>query len=173
MKKVFKKNNKGFTLIELLIYMGISTIIVVVLTSFMADVLKNAAKTKITKEVQQNARFITAKITQEIRNAQSINIDTFDLTLNNKTLFSLKDDGVYYDDDVSDADPALKLTSNQVKINRDADPNDPTQYNSQFKPVSGTVFIKLTVEQASPNARRSESSQITLSSAAVPRASLY
>ena len=42
----------GFTLIELIVYMAISTILIVVITSFMVDVTKISVIAKTRKEVK-------------------------------------------------------------------------------------------------------------------------
>lgn len=169
MKKLLK-NQKGVTLMELLVYIGLSTLIVVIMTDFITDASINAAKVKISKEVQQNARFALSRLTTDIRKAQTTLInDPQTLTLDNQTKFELKDDGVYYDDNVSDANPGVKITSNQVKLNINS--SDPNQ--SKFENINNTILIKLTLEQSNSSASASETSRITLSSAAVPRTIIY
>lgn len=162
--KKLPNKSKGFTLIELLIYMGISTIIVVVLTSFMVDVLKNATKTKITKEVQQNARILLTRITQEIRNAKAITIQTpqrinlIDPLDNIITICLANDNAVHYLKGVGDCtntDTNI-LSSAQVTV---------TQLNFSKIANSNTIIVGLKVEE--------KNTETTLSSAFVPRITVY
>ncbi len=62
----------GFTLIELLVYVSIITVAITVFAAFVADVTKNAARSKVVKEVQSNTQFIMDRITNDIRHAQTL-----------------------------------------------------------------------------------------------------
>jgi len=157
------KNNKGFTLIELLIYMSISTIIVAVLTSFIVDVSRNAAKTKITKEVQQNARILLSRMTQEIRNAKTVeSVAPQQITIKNysnqEITFCLFENKLrYFVGTVCDA-TTNSLSGDNVAVT-----------NLIFGQNTDTISINLTVGQNSGSINKS----VTLSSAVVPRSSLY
>jgi len=167
-KKV--KSCAGFTLIELLIYISISTAAILVFTSFMVDVTKSAARAKSTKEVQQNARLLLERLTQDIRTARSIDsagvnqIVLFDasnikvqycLTDTDKIVHYLKGEGDCF---ISTSE----LSSDQVRVTK-----------LDFQQNSGTVKVDLTVQQKNQNPSTSEKSQISLSSTIVPRSSIY
>ncbi len=66
----------GFTMIELLIYMAITAIALVVFTSFMADTTANAARARQGQDIQQTARLIFNRLSQEVRQAQTLSIGT-------------------------------------------------------------------------------------------------
>lgn len=59
----------GFTLMELLVYLGMSTIIVLVMSKFMIDVSQNAARNRASLELQSNARLISNRIANTVRQA--------------------------------------------------------------------------------------------------------
>ena len=167
MRKLIK-NQEGFSLVELLVYISITTVTLLILTSFVIDVTKNAARTKITKEVQQNARLLISKITQEVRTATNIDgtNSVFDsdhgkLTLIKNTgpvSFYWQDNEVYYDKDLNvDA-----LSNNKVRV---------TKLN--FQRNNNAITVNLTVEQKNINARIEGTDKFELSSTIVPRPMLY
>jgi len=162
------KSGAGFTLIELLIYMSIVTLVVVVFSSFMVDVTKSAARAKTAKEVQQNARLILERLTQDIRKATDVDValPPGQINLTNATgevSYCLVNNVVHYlEGSVNCSAAAASLSNDQVRV---------TQLN--FTDDSGTYKIDLTVEQRNQNPSASEKSQISLSSTIVPRSSLY
>ena len=62
----------GFTLIESLIYFSILGIILVVFGTMLFQILLGRAKTETIQEVSQNARVAMERISDRVRNAQSI-----------------------------------------------------------------------------------------------------
>lgn len=73
MMKLKKKNNGGFTLVELIIYIAIVGTVLVLITSFLWDIVLGNIKETAYREVQQNARFTMAKIIQETKKAAGVN----------------------------------------------------------------------------------------------------
>lgn len=63
------RQNPGFTLIELLIYLGMSTIVVVMISTFMVDISQSAARSRGGLNIQNNSRLILNRITQTVRTA--------------------------------------------------------------------------------------------------------
>lgn len=57
----------GFTLVELLVYLGMSTIVVLVISNFMIDISQSAARTRAALDLQNNSRLILNRITQTVR----------------------------------------------------------------------------------------------------------
>ena len=153
---------------ELLVYISITTVTLLMLTSFVVDVTKNAARTKITKEVQQNARLLISRITQEIRTASNIDgaNSVFDSDQGKLTLvkgtgpvsFYWQDDEVYYSEDLN----ANLLSNNKVRV---------TKLN--FQRNNNAITVNLTVEQKNINARVEGTDKFELSSTIVPRPMLY
>ncbi|GEM_PF-6562644 len=66
-----KKTSPGFTLVELLVYLGMSTIVVVVISNFMVDISQSAARTRAALNLQTTSRLIVSRITQTVRTATS------------------------------------------------------------------------------------------------------
>lgn len=168
--KSLPDNTEGFTLIELIIYISIVTVALLVFTNFMADVTHNASKAKVTKEVQQNARLIMTKITQEIRAGSSINEaelvnGTLIITKGSSTItFDRDGDNITYDDS-ADGLPVQILTNEYVKV------TDLTFAKSGEDGIS----VHLTIQQKRNDtaAAGHERDRISLSSTVVPRSALY
>lgn len=165
---ITRSDERGFTLAELIVYLSIVTIAILVFASFMVNVTKYASHSKVQREVQQNARLVLSRITQEIRTAASIdaansvfNSDDGKLTVQGPSgaLVSFyrqaSSDEVYYDN----GSGAVPLSSDAIRVSE-----------LRFAQVSSGVSVDLKVEQgnasAPPNA-------IELSSTVVPRTSLY
>jgi prepilin-type N-terminal cleavage/methylation domain-containing protein len=75
---------RGFTLIELLVYMGIFSILLVVLTEMLVSTLKIQLDSAATGSVDQNNRFIEKRLSFDIQRAKSsqVSVDQQILTLN-------------------------------------------------------------------------------------------
>ena len=63
---------KGFTLIELLIYMGLLSIILVVLSQIFGSILDAQLESEASSSVHRDGRFILSKLSHDIHKAQSI-----------------------------------------------------------------------------------------------------
>ncbi len=163
-KNIPNKNEQGFTLVELLIYISITTLIMVALTSFVADVTKQASRTKVSKEVQQNARLIITKITQDVRTADSVTQVTptqIDLVKAGQAI-SYSWDSVGKTVNYNDGTGNDPLSNGRVSVT-----------SLQFTESNEAINIALDVEQKNPSAKPAASSEISLSSTAVPRSALY
>lgn len=76
------KNTPGFTLIELIIYIALIAIFIGGAVSFSWDIIYGGAKSDVEREVNQNLRLVSKRISYEIRNASAINsLATSDLCL--------------------------------------------------------------------------------------------
>jgi len=67
-----KLSQKSFTLIEILVYIGVLSIIILVLVSFVLWFLHSNTKAKVMREVLDNARRAMEIMTYEIKGAESI-----------------------------------------------------------------------------------------------------
>lgn len=67
-----KNTQKGFTLVELIIYMGMMTVILVVLTQIFTSLLDLRLESEASSSVEQDSRFILSRIIYDIHRAQSI-----------------------------------------------------------------------------------------------------
>lgn len=153
-------NQKGYTLIELLVYLGIVTISVMVFTVFVVNVTKNSARAEMKQELQENARVVINRLTQNIRQAQSVGLAGGILTLNQGAsvvtfqLDPVKNTVVY-----TDSTGPHDLTSDKVKVNAMTFTNTPG---------SGLVKIELTFVQSND-----PSQSFSLKTAALARQSIY
>lgn len=69
---ISKSSEEAFTLIELMIYIGILGAVLVFSSGFFWNITLGYIKENSREELQQNARFVFSKITQEIREANSV-----------------------------------------------------------------------------------------------------
>lgn len=65
-------NNKGFTLIELLIVVVLTGLAVGITGDILISVTKSYNRTQVTNEVEQQANFVSSKITKELKDAYTI-----------------------------------------------------------------------------------------------------
>ncbi|MDP3962889.1 MAG: prepilin-type N-terminal cleavage/methylation domain-containing protein [bacterium] len=73
MQKSKIKVNSGFTLIELLLYVSLSSIILLLVSVFIAALLGARVKNQVIAEVEQEGIQVMQVLTQTIRNATAIN----------------------------------------------------------------------------------------------------
>ena len=80
MKEVLNKkiNNSGVTIVELLVYLGLSTIILLILSELFVNILDESVETQNYSTVQTDGRYIMARLRYQINNADSV---TFPLSL--------------------------------------------------------------------------------------------
>ncbi len=91
---------KGFTLVELLLYIAISSVILLVTTSFLSALLESRVKNQTILEVESQGAQVMQMINQTLRNSATINspatstsaatlsVDTYTAT-NNPTVFDI------------------------------------------------------------------------------------
>ena len=152
--------------IELLIYITLVGISTIIFTSFTVDVIKNSVKSLTVKEVDQSARFLISRITQEIKTARSINsvsLNQIDLTdaAGNPITFSFDNanDLVNYNDGTGN----VQISNETARVT-----------NLEFEQISGqAIEIRLEVAQKNPTASQNHKHQIKLSSIVAPRPQLY
>ena len=70
-KKTLKVDS-GFTIVELVIYMGLFSILLVVMTQMFISTLKVQLSAESTSNVEQDSRFILARMMYDIQNASDI-----------------------------------------------------------------------------------------------------
>jgi hypothetical protein len=67
-----KLNNKGVTIVELLIYLGLSTIMLVVLSELFVSILDESVKTQNYSAVQTDGRYILGRLKTQLNNATAV-----------------------------------------------------------------------------------------------------
>lgn len=70
-----KLNKRGTTLMELMVYLGISSVVTLSLTMFLAQSTKQRVMTNDQQLAQYNARQVVEKMTYSLRNAYDVSIE--------------------------------------------------------------------------------------------------
>lgn len=66
------KRERGFTIVELLIYMGILSILLIVLTGVFTSIIDAQFESEATSVVQQDGRFLMSRLIYDIQRANNI-----------------------------------------------------------------------------------------------------
>jgi len=76
------KNQRGLSLMELLVYLGISTIVVIGLSTVMTNTMSARVVSNNAKDAQQNARRVLENMTYSLRNAYQLDVSADGLSMN-------------------------------------------------------------------------------------------
>lgn len=120
---------KGFTIIELIIYMGLMAIFLVVLTEIFLSVLDVQTESQQNSSVEQDGKFILARLNYDISQASSITSPTLGQASSSATIV---EGGVNYTYDGTSGNN-LVLVNNQGS----------NQLNSAGSSTSNVVFTHL------------------------------
>ncbi len=71
---MIKLGNRGVTIVELLIYLGLSTIMLVVLAELFGAILDESTKTQNYSAVQTDGRYILGRLKTQLNNADSVSV---------------------------------------------------------------------------------------------------
>jgi type II secretory pathway pseudopilin PulG len=133
-----KLTNKqhGYTLIEMMLYMGIVVIVFAAVVPFALNVIQNGQKSGVGQEVYSNARYVSERLKDEIRNAFDVNAGTSNFDTNLASVvgskISLKGTGT--------ADPVvIDVFGGRVRITKGA--GSPVFINSGNTKVSNLTFV--------------------------------
>lgn len=155
----------GFTIIEIMIYVALVTVAMVVLANFTADVIKNAARTRVVKEVELNAQLTLSRLASEVRHAKSItSISATELTLvdANNTSVILRFDSTDNEVERVVGTNTESITTPDVRVT-----------GLVFSQVREGVAIQISVAQHSINVPAAYQHQSNLSTTVFPRQLLY
>ena len=125
------KANNGFTLIELLIYMGIMTILLTVLTQTFTSILDAQLESQSTSAVQQDGRFILARLSYDIHRVQNQDIVSPSSLGQQTTSLQLTINGVNY---------AYSLNNGNLQLVNNLGTNN---LNSSETTISSLTFKRL------------------------------
>ncbi len=167
MKNFLKnKNESGFSLIELLVYISLIGIITIIFTNFTATIVRKSIKASTINEVNQSARFLLSRISQEIKIADNINIASAEeIVLTNAENNSIT---ISFDSINSLINYNGSPISNEtIRVTSLVFTEIPLEY-----PASA-VKIQLSVEQKNPFLKNNLSHKLDLSTVIVPRSKLY
>jgi len=151
MKKI--NRNRGFTLIEFILYIGLVGIILTVTGAIGLNVLSGKAKLGTIEEVSQNARFTMERMSEIIRNAETINSPA---TSTSASTLSLKMASPALDPTVFDlssgalrikegSGSATSITSSEVNV------SNLNFSNISYSDTPGTVRIEMTINLVNPD----------------------
>lgn len=74
LKLKFKNSQKGFTIVELLLYMGIFSILLVVLMQLFTSILDVSLESKATSSVEQDGSYILSRLSYDIHNGTALTV---------------------------------------------------------------------------------------------------
>jgi len=123
---IIKRIKKGTTLIEILLYFTIFSIFMLAVMSFSIQIINLSNISKITEELQENREFISEKLSESIREADSVNTEDSNLDNDNGTLsltmrtaeesptiFYLSESNIYMEEGLSGP---IQLNTNNIKV---------------------------------------------------------
>ncbi len=166
------KQQSGFTLIELVVYAAVFILVIILLTSFVFDLIKAQNRTRISKELTENNKRALEAIVYEIKHAQEIYLPTSNLSAD-KGQLSLKTSqnapsgeensyiDIYLDDNdclcvKRESSQPERMMSEDIKTSR-------LFFSSLGTSTSQTIRIKLTSFYDHPQAKYRASSTIITS----------
>lgn len=124
MKKLIQ-SNQGFTIIELIVYMGLFSILVGIITSVFVSLLNNQFTAETTASTDENGKYILARLTYDIAQAQNVVVpgatgtqtNNLQLTINNINYsYSLDSSGNFQIKDITDNLPAYNLNDYDATV---------------------------------------------------------
>lgn len=145
----------GFTLLEFLIYLGLISLVLTMAGAVALNIMFRKAKLTAIKEVSQNARLVSGRVSAIARNAQSIispaagnNTSVLSLqmadTAKDPTVIDLSNGAVRIKEGLGNA---VNLTSGQVEItNLDFS-------NISYFQTPGTVRMQIVIKFVNPSGR--------------------
>jgi type II secretory pathway pseudopilin PulG len=158
MKKQFKK---GFSLLELVIYMGLLSILIVVLTQIFTSIIQVRLDSQSSSSIEQDANFIISRFMYDIGRAETIVTpatlgvagDTVQFTVGGVTnTYSLVEGNLQItNNNGTDNLNSLYTTISNLQFNRIG--NGTTPLNSDT--IKMTFTVTTVVKQTSGNASKS------------------
>ena len=153
-----QEGQKGFTLIEVLIYITVSASMLMVVVGFVGWIMRVRNKVTIESKVEQNARYVMARMVNEIRHADDLTVvdqNTLSLQVSdpekNPTVFDLSDGVLYMSQGTGDL---ISITGNDVKVGE-------VLFEDRTTPNSADI-VKITLTVANPDANLSADSQASI-----------
>ncbi len=159
-RKDLKSNNDqaGFTLVEVIIYIAVSSVMLIIVVSFVRHILLVRNKVTILSKVQQNARYAMTRMVKEVRYADDLEVvdqNTLRLSvgdpLRNPLYFDLQGGVLYMKEGLGDF---VAITGNDVKVGD-------VLFEDRTTPNSADI-VKITLTISHPDASVSPDSQATI-----------
>ncbi len=138
---------KGFTFVEILVYMGVLTMMLIGIGGTARNIIVGGERASVVEEVSANSRFALNRITEAVREAESINspsIGESSSTLSLKVVDPEKDPTIFTVSDESltirrGGEEAVDITSREIKV------SDLEFINISYPDTPGTVFVRFTL----------------------------
>lgn len=144
------KNARGFTIIELLVYIGLTSILIALMSQIFLATLGVRIESQSTTNVQQDARFILSRVAHDVRRASSITAPSIGQTGSTLTLV-INEQGAdeTYTYSIQGTDLLLTVGSDSDPVNSNG-----TKIESlAFERIGETVEVVMTLvgnEQVTP-----------------------
>lgn len=129
-----RKKSKGFTLIELLLYMGIFSILIVVLFQMLASIFDLQLESESASSVSQDGRFIVNRLAYDVPRAATISAPLLGLEGSSLTIIEGVNTYTY-----SLSSGNLILTKNPGNISNQLNSIDTTVSNLNFYHLADNV----------------------------------
>jgi prepilin-type N-terminal cleavage/methylation domain-containing protein len=129
LKLKIHNSNKGFTLIELAVYLGILSILLLILSSFFNSAMDTLLQTQATAPIEQDSKFILNRLMYDITNADNLT-SPINLGDQGSTLQVVRNGTTY----------TYTLTNNNLTINDGAGTD---VLNSPQASISGLLFKRI------------------------------
>ncbi|MBI2049368.1 type II secretion system protein [Candidatus Roizmanbacteria bacterium] len=118
------QSSKGFTFVELILYVSIVTIMLTAIVPFGWSAIASGVKSSVQQEVYSQARFVSERLKQEIRQASGItNVSTNSISLTNLP---------------PDTNTDIDLSSGKIRINKNG--TGFVNLNSDNTSITNLVF---------------------------------
>jgi prepilin-type N-terminal cleavage/methylation domain-containing protein len=127
--KFFPSEKKGFTLVELLIYIGLFSILLVILTNIFVAIIDSRLESEATTNVEEDGKYIVNRLTYDLRRAQSISTPSSRGTQTNSLQIAI--DGTSYN---------YALQNNNLILTTGS---DTLQLNSYGSKISNITFLRV------------------------------
>lgn len=120
---------RGYTLIELLVFMGIVSILLVMLTNMLASIIDVRQESESISSIEQDGNYILARFAYDIQRAQTINSPA-----------SLGQNGFSLDISIDGINNLYNLNNGILTVTNN---NGILQFNSANSSVSNLNFLRL------------------------------
>ncbi|MBI3380277.1 hypothetical protein HY029_05995 [Candidatus Gottesmanbacteria bacterium] len=127
MAKLLKKNF-GFSIIEIIIYIGMLSVFIVVLTNIFISTIDIKLESESIAGIEQDGRYLIAKLAYDINRAQSITSPSLGATGNTLQIT------------VNGVNETFTLTNGKIQITKNSSTDDLNGYDSL---VSNLTFQRL------------------------------
>jgi prepilin-type N-terminal cleavage/methylation domain-containing protein len=141
------KNNSGFTLVELLVTIGLLTVITIVSSDFLLNLVSASVRIQNKATLEQNYSYISSKLVKMIEEAD-------DVSIVNSSKMVIILDGISYTVELKNGqitinDILISSTENLTISSSSPDSTDAFRYSRSANPEQIGLLLKFTVDSGS------------------------